>query len=462
MAELIRQEYRLPALRFSMQFMRREPFVRIGAYLGREELAIESIPAAEVGIGERLSVRAYRGVQFRLPPEAIQRLADALSGRGSDDTVWLQIDRSAGILAVVPWERLLASVMPGPLLRIPNFLVDPAFLEGRLELAVCASAPAAKEFYPVADFAIALIERIQQAVAQGTDIHVFSDRDAVYSLQNRFPAGAEAPLHRVIVHDPERAARFGIGDSEISESERLRSPWLRWMEAELADRGIDAAHFICPGFFNSEHGSLALARSPLQNRDEAWSHFVGGRELGTFLDNLGAGAVAFGAPYENIWALGLRLLADEIAWTRPGPVLLYEAQGHIDAVSRAYRFLFSKNYGPPPERGELLLYCHPRRLQRYAEDTEAPFFQSPTMSTADLGHEWMEATRKQVAAKAPRLQTRGLAAAPAEPRWARANQLMMEQSLLDLSGRQGATARGASDALRFVSDLQAKYLKEPK
>ena len=179
--------------------------------------------------------------------------------------------------------------------------------------------------------------------------------------------------------------------SEISESERLRSPWLRWMEAELGDCSIDAVHFICPGFFNSEHGSLALARSPIDNMDEAWSHFVGGRELCTFLDDLGAGAVAFGAPYEDIWALGLRLLADELAWTRPGPVILYEAQGPIDAVAQAYRFLFSENYAPPPGRGELMLYCHPRRLERYAD---VPFFESPTLSTEDPGHEWLKATRQ--------------------------------------------------------------------
>ena len=39
---------------------------------------------------------------------------------------------------------------------------------------------------------------------------------------------------------------------------------------------------------------------------------------------------------------------------------------------------------------------------------------------------------------------------------------MIEQSLIDLSGQHGAIARGASDALRFLSDLQAKYMKEPK
>ena len=108
MAEIIRQEYRLPALRFSFQFVNRKPFVQIRAHHGRDELAVESVPAAEVGISERLSVPAYRGVQFSLPQQVVQKLANALSGRGDDDTVWLQIDRSAGFLAVVPWERLLA------------------------------------------------------------------------------------------------------------------------------------------------------------------------------------------------------------------------------------------------------------------------------------------------------------------------------------------------------------------
>ena len=76
--EIIRQDYRLPALRFSMEFVNREPFVRIRAYHGREELAGESIPAAEIGISERLSVDAYRDVQFNLPQEVIKRLDDVL------------------------------------------------------------------------------------------------------------------------------------------------------------------------------------------------------------------------------------------------------------------------------------------------------------------------------------------------------------------------------------------------
>ncbi len=469
MAGTIRDEYRLPALRFSMQFVKREPFVQIRAYYGRDKLEEVSVPAAEIGINERLSVRAYQNVEFRLPRHHIQKLADALSGRTDLEAVWLQIDRSAGFLAVVPWERLLAPVIPGAILRIPNFLVDPAFIEGPLEIVICASAPAAKEFYPVADFTISLIERIQQAVVQGTDIHVFSDRDAFHSLRARFAHGGETLPHRVSVYNPERAGQFGSGGSEISESDRLQSPWLRWIETELGGRSIDAVHFICPGFFNSEHGSIALARSPIDNMDERWSHFVASRELCTFLGDLGAGSVAFGAPYGGIWSLGLRMLADELAWTRPGPVMLYEARDPIDAVAQAYRFLFWENYAPPPGRGELMLYCHPRRLERHAE---APFLESPTLSTKSPGHEWLQATRQQLARSTIRLKDRepDSAEATAMPKrspkssaelsWARTNQLAVEQAWIELRGQEGAVARGAEKALRFLSELQNKYLKE--
>ena len=123
-----------------------------------------------------------------------------------------------------------------------------------------------------------------------------------------------------------------------------------------------------------------------------------------------------------------------------------------------------------------MLYCHPRRLERYAG---VPFFEAPTLSTESPGHEWLQATRQQLARTAIRPKDRppeigpevilmdggeppsGRSPAPlAEPHWARANQLMIEQSLIDLSGRHGDVARGAANALRFLSNLQKKYSKE--
>jgi hypothetical protein len=50
-----------------------------------------------------------------------------------------------------------------------------------------------------------------------------------------------------------------------------------------------------------------------------------------------------------------------------------------------------------------MLYCHPRRLERHAE---APFFESPTLSTERPGHEWLQATRQQLARTTIRLKDR--------------------------------------------------------
>ena len=463
MAMILREDYRLPTLRFSMEFVNREPFVRIRAYHGREELTGESIPAAEIGISERLSVDSYRSVQFDLPQEVIGRLDSELRPVRQGGPLWLQIDRSDGYLAVVPWERLLAREMRGPFLRIPNFLVDPPAIKGPLALVICASAPAAKEFYPVNIFAGELIEHVRQAVAQGTEIHVFADKMAYPALRERF-GGDGNVKHSLTIYDPETAVPFGAGTSETSGSEKLSSPWLRWMDAELGDRAIDAVHFLCPGFFQNDSGFLALARSPLKNEDASWSHFVGAPELRTFLDELGAGAVVLGAPSESVWTLGLRLLADELAWTRPGPVMVYKSQDdqgqdNLVAMSEAYSFLFSEGYKPPPESGELLLYCHPRRLER---NMELLAFESPILSSGDQGHDWFDHT-KEVVSRLPGVDqlVKGVSEEPQpEPRWARSNRMMIKQSLLDAVDQQGDTARGAAKALRFLSRLQDKYLGE--
>ena len=457
MAETIRGAYQLPSLRISMEFKNREPYVLIRAFHGPDELASVSIPAKEVGISKRLSVRSYRYSKFNLPGQAIQPLDEALTSVRQNEPVWLQIDRSAGLLAVVPWERLLANVIHGPILRIPNFLFDPVYVEGRLALVICASAPSAKEFYSVYDYTCDLVELVRESVPQGADIHLFVDSIAYQGLQDRFQ-GVLNSSDDIKIHHPMAAEPFGRGISEIARAQRLRSPWLQWMAAELGGQAIDAVHFICPGYFQANSGALALARSPIDNEDLSWSHFIGAAELSTFLDDIGAWALALAAPHENVWTMGLRLLADEMAWTRPGPIMLYETHAHIEAVGRAYSFLFSEFGQPPPEKGELMLYCHPRRLERYLVEPRAAFELS-TLRTDEPGHEWLAAARHFVTRKPGREEKKLMQTSP-EPLWARANKLIMEQSLADISDQHGATARGAASGLAFLSQLQEKYLED--
>jgi hypothetical protein len=61
--------------------------------------------------------------------------------------------------------------------------------------------------------------------------------------------------------------------------------------------------------------------------------------------------------------MGLRALADELAQSRPGPVVHHEARldPNLLQLVAAYQFLFGARGTPPPATPALFLYCHPAR-----------------------------------------------------------------------------------------------------
>jgi hypothetical protein len=263
---------------------------------------------------------------------------------------------------------LLQPLLDVPLLRIPNFLIEPTFLSGPLRLAICLSSPLAKTPFDVPRYALALVTAVRQAIGFGTRLHVFADADVHSAVRGAMPR--DSGLHSIAIHHPLEAERFGDGDVDRSLSDAapyLNSPWLLWMEEQLVD-GVDAVHFVCPGFFRRDKGALGLARSPLHNRDSEWAHSVAAEEIATFLQRTGAWSVMFSPPQENVWSIGPRLVAGSLAWLRPGPVLLHDlmlgeiGQGELEG---AYRFLFDSSYSPPPASPALMMYVHPKRVDMY-------------------------------------------------------------------------------------------------
>ena len=194
---------------------------------------------------------------------------------------------------------------------------------------------------------------------QGTQIDLFADRDA-YQVLRLIPS---QPGHALTVHPPDAAAAFGDGgtDTAPSWSGTLESPWLQWMAQVLRGRSVDAVHFVCPGYFRRDQGALAVARSPVGNADGEWSHMIGAGELMAFLDQVGAWAVAFTPPFDDVWAMGVRLLADRLVWQRPGRSSSIRVCG-CRGVADGYRFLFADQDAPPPRTPSLMVYAHPKRL----------------------------------------------------------------------------------------------------
>jgi hypothetical protein len=177
---------------------------------------------------------------------------------------------------------------------------------------------------------------------------------------------------------------------------------------------------------------------------------LGACEVKTFLDAVGAWAVAFTPPHENVWAMGVRLLADRIAWERPGALMVHDTEHDaFDCLDDAYRFLFSENDVPPPQTPALTLYTHPKRMPRYRG--EGASFET---AYAGLRRAVFEAVSPQLSSLVHKddCAVRAMSSG-AEAPWKRTAQLQLDQALTRLGSQDSPARRGALDALARVRDI---------
>lgn len=363
MAQQLRIQHNLVTLRCGWHPGTSGAQVSIRLMDGRDQIDELIVPAAEFGLQDTLSPRDYRGVFLTLP-DSLDKMLNVAAGRIAPEIpLWIHIARDAGPLAVLPWELLLRQrpMLDGiPILRIPNFLNDPFTLSARTNMAVCISSPNAKMPFPAAEYAHRLVEAVSQLATRPVTLHLFADLDSYHDLTGLSGGG----LCDVVVHDP-AAQTFDetvtIDRQLTTRDHRLQNPWMLWMVRTLRGVPVDAVHFICPGYFHADRGSLALAETPAKNQDSHWSRFVGAEELQALLDTLGAHTVGFSAPFVDVWAMGLRLLAFNLAWIRPGPIIVHDGgMETFDDLPLNYAYLFGwlNEWEPVPVlRTEFT--CHP-------------------------------------------------------------------------------------------------------
>jgi len=483
MSVQIRNTNDLLSLSVGLRQSRSGSYVRLRLYRGHDQLEEFRVQPADIGVPASLSLRHLRSYPLpeSLPLDLLEPIAASAAGHRQDlEPLWLLLERSTPHLAVLPWERMLRQKIDFPILRIPNLAVDPIFLEGELNLVVCASSPRAKPSFDVAEATRVVVAAARDSVPAGCRIHVFCDQAYHGELQGIGGKG-------VTVYDPEEAAQYDSGMEEgvIPEGRGgLVSPWLRWMSDRLRRVPVDAVHFVCPGFFRSDQGALALAQSPTYNRNRNWSHFVGVHELTAFLDGVAAWSLGLSAPRHDVWVLGLRLLAESLTYSRPGPVVLDDF-GQLPSpgpLAEAFRFLYAPEFRDSPDCPELTIYCHPRRLKEYA-GPESEFRASGqhlrSKETYEVYESAMSRTQELLESMGPRARgtgERGAAGGPEQWRQLntvaasternvaqQANRLVLDRAIAEYSkiGVTGSTdsarADGAANAIRFVAEL----LSEP-
>lgn len=307
------------------------------------------------------------GPSIELPPV----LLDGLRGWFANKTegrrpLWVHLVKPYGMLRIVPWEFCLGRALARPILMLPDFVFPPPREAMHvLDVALCGSAPLGYEGYSVHQALRQAADRILSGAGAGRRVrlHVFADRDIGEHLSAAWKADGRLGA-QIIVHDTAKAEPYvaeDISSRLVDASGTLRSPWLLWMCDVLAAQAIDVVHFVCHGHLTRERGALLFAQSPRERSDRYLAGPVGAAELGTFLTRVGAWSTVFSALPDNHSALGLRWLADEIAQSRPGPMMMHNlaADSHGEALAAGYAFLYGLEPQAAPESNALFIYCQP-------------------------------------------------------------------------------------------------------
>lgn len=311
--------------------------------------------------------------QFHIAPRLLPSLHSAwLQHAAPQRPLWIHLAKPYGALRYLPWERLLVDALQTPVLMLPDFIFPPPRESATmLDIAVCASAPLNCEHAHIRDGLVDAIQAIVSGIDRPVRLHVFADAEMGEPVRHLSPGSAE-----LILHPPADAERFVVEDPSsrlLDSSGTLRSPWLLWMRQALKPYSTDAVHFVCHGHLSGTSGAMLLAQSPLGRTENYLAGPVGACELTSFLTQVGAWATAFSASRDNHNPVGLRALADEIAQSLPGPMLLFNAAYDAPtALAQSYRFIHAQSAQPPPRSRAVYLYCQ-------------PYLVSPTRGASDDG-----------------------------------------------------------------------------
>lgn len=378
MAEAIKRDYDIVVLKvqagagLGASAGSREPIVRFTLQY-HEERALVDGPRWEFPRGQIVPMELDRstargqGPSIALPVAMLEGLRDWFTDKTKGRRpLWVHLVKPYGLLRIVPWELALGQALARPILMLPDFIFPPPREAMHvLDVALCGSAPLGYEGHSVHQAMRQAADRILAGTGAGRRVrlHVFADRDIAQPLSAAWKADGRLDA-QIVVHDTAEAEPYVAEDLSsrlVDAAGTLRSPWLLWMCKVLADQAIDVVHFICHGHLTRERGALLFAQSPLERSERYLAGPVGAAELGTFLTRVGAWSTVFSSLPDNHSAPGLRWLADEIAQSRPGPMMMHNLAVDPDgaALAAGYAFLYGLEPQAAPESRALFIYCQP-------------------------------------------------------------------------------------------------------
>ncbi|MGW2410390.1 hypothetical protein ACWCXK_38670 [Streptomyces sp. NPDC001739] len=365
-----------PRLRITLLAGREPPEVRFElkcAVGGATAETVEDLTACLADLGfTDLSPSAQPPTNYALPGPVLDRLAmqvGAILGPGRP--LWLDLVHPAGVLALVPWERLLQPRLKVPLLRLPTAPLDLARSRTTLDVALIADDPLEKPQH-MAERLRQLTERIVVETPLPTFVHVFTDADTHRELPRQgWPSGHYS---EVLLYDPaDEAALPPLGDSPRPD-EAADSAWLRWVRRAAVTGQMDVVHLLAHGRLLSVGAALLFSAAPQAGeRLSGAVTLLSSAALDRFMTQVGAWSLVLSSTPTRRSGSSQRLFADSMARARPGSVLWHDlpADSGARCLGEAYRFLYATEPGLPPSSPDLALYCQPWQVATEVSDGAA-------------------------------------------------------------------------------------------
>jgi hypothetical protein len=216
---------------------------------------------------------------------------------------------------------------------------------------------------------------------------------------------------------------------------------------------VDVFHLVAPGTLFAHDAAAVVAWTPAADvvtgaAGQPVVRFAAASDLHGLSARFGAWATVLSAYGTDVSRIALRVVADQIARSRPGPVALHDVARDRSGQGAAalYRFLQAPPPADVPADRAVSLYTHPARVGVAAPTTQV----APGLAEAF----------RNVAAATGRAAPEG-GAQEALPSWLGAAQRYLEQCASNSLKEQPRTAadhaahEGVASALSFLSNVVA-------
>lgn len=278
--------------------------------------------------------------RLTLPADYGRTLDERLRDFPNAEFAWLRLRQPAGYLSAVPWESIFLDVQT--LMRLPEPMALPYNVSHYRRLAVVASSGGDYSGQTFEDLMM-FLQELQRLMPE-LEVELFADESLHKTFDNSLTVHPGITLHPPDDSDRNNTSAFPV--SRITKG--------------LDGRSIQALHLQMPGAFDLF--DPVLVAQNLTAKDSVRLASI--QDVKNLADAVGAPLVSMSSANSG-GEIPLRMIADDVGRTRPGPTIFASPLGSRFALPRAHYLIGSKRAALPQNltrNPEIFCYVQPEAL----------------------------------------------------------------------------------------------------